>query len=149
MNRSWDAIKIQAEKLNINRDHKFLRNSNLEKLLDESYNSLYIIGFILADGHINTKKFRLQITLSNKDFNHLLKISKYLNITIIKYDTKCSLSCQDDTTIPKLIEKYQIKSRKTYEPPNFKKYNLTDDQWLSLICGFIDGDGCIIKEMQV
>jgi len=146
LNRTWIAIKLKSISLGVNRDAKFLRNSNLEILLNGSNESLYWIGFILADGHIDTILNRLSIAIALKDYIQLEKLSNYLNTSIIKYYSNCRVSCQDQTNIPKLIQLFKIKSRKTYEPPDFNLYNLNNDQWVSLFCGFIDGDGSIKKQ---
>jgi len=150
LNRSWDAIVLKAHNLykkssnkKFKRSYKFFRKSNLECLLKETNDIMYIIGFILADGHIDIKNSRLSITVSEKDKDHLIKISGVLNTKVINYEHKSVLSCQNKDIIPEVVQKYEISNTKTYNPPIFNNYNLTDDQWISLICGFIDGDGCI------
>jgi hypothetical protein len=50
---------------------------------------------------------------------------------------------RNNVVVPKLVEKYNISNRKTYEPPDFSTYNLNNELWMSLILGLIDGDGCI------
>jgi hypothetical protein len=146
LKRSWTSIKLKAQSLNMDRNEKFSRNSNLPILLNGSNESLYWIGFILADGHIDTMHNRLRVSLSLKDYKHLEKFSKYISTNILKYETKCSVACQDQEIIPKIVDMFEINSRKTYVPPNIKNYNLSNNQWISLICGFIDGDGCIKKQ---
>lgn len=153
-NRSWDAIKLHARVLNLNRSADIYRESKLSILLDNSLISNYWIGFILADGHISDN-IRLHINLSKVDENHLKKFADYIkcynvyNFSIntgYKLDAEyCKLSAQNKEIIPKLCEIYQIQSNKTENPPEFKKYTLSNEQLLSLIIGFIDGDGNIQK----
>ena len=62
LDRTWVAIKIQARKLDLLRDLDTYKTTTLGNLLDMSHDSLYWIGFILADGHIAalTGKFGAQ-----------------------------------------------------------------------------------------
>ena len=39
--------------------------------------------------------------------------------------------------------KFNISNNKTKNPPDISKYEITEDQLISLIIGFIDGDGSI------
>jgi hypothetical protein len=145
LNRSWDAIKIKAEKLKLKRNEKCYvqRCADLTNMLNDSYETLYWMGFFLADGHIDTETKRFGIGISKKDNNHLEKFAKYVS-TEIKYDKRtCYVSCQNKKIVGEIIKKYDVNSRKTYIPPNFNKYNFTNEQWFSLICGYIDGDGSI------
>lgn len=120
------------------------RKGECSILLNESLNSYYWIGFILADAHIHDNK-RLVIKLSKKDEHHLHKLRKYLGVK--KLDNNKNQSClsiMETRTFQRLSEKFDIKSNKTEIPPKisvFKK--LPRKKLLSLFCGFIDGDGCI------
>lgn len=147
LDRTWESIKQKANSLSLYSELCPSRNSKIAILNDNSHNSLYWIGFILADGHINNNK-RLVITTSIKDKDHIFKFGDYVkcnNITInekIKYP-QISIKMQDSINIPKICEKYNINSNKTKNPPNIRNYKLDDDQFLSLFIGFIDGDGSI------
>jgi hypothetical protein len=120
-----------------------MKNSNLTVLLNDSNESLYWTGFILADGHIDTDVMRLRVSLSTKDTPHLLKLAEYIKTKVNVDEKCCTLGCQDKMLIEEYSKKYNITNRKTYQPPKFNEYELTDTQWISLICGYIDGDGCI------
>ena len=52
------------------------RSSNLSILLDDSFESFYWMGFILADGCFFEN--RLQITLAIKDKEHLQSFANYV-----------------------------------------------------------------------
>jgi len=122
---------------------------SLSVLLEETNLAYYWLGFILADGCISNNK-RLGIGLSTKDNNHLIKLTDILNCENPKfrktsngYDS-CGFSLQDTHNIPKFCKKFDIKPAKTFNPPNieiFKK--MSDELFLSFLCGYIDGDGCI------
>lgn len=124
------------------------KHNNISRLLDESLETYYWIGFLLADGHIN--KNRIQVTLSIKDYEFLKKLKEFLEIENINMNnTTCSISAMDVIIVPKLKEKFDIKDNKTYNPPNIKVFErLHKNKLLSLIIGFIDGDGCIRKQYK-
>lgn len=119
-------------------------NNNLNILLNEDLESYYWIGFILADGHFN-KNGRLQITLSNIDEEHLKKFCKYISCdNFLKRTNIVSVNAIMKEASLKIMEKFDIKNNKTYNPPSLEYYNkLENDKLISLICGFIDGDGNI------
>ena len=127
--------------------------NNIKILLNETLISYYWIGFILADGHIEKNK-RLQISLSKKDYEHLKKLEKYIKAKIVKNEIRnnqeiCTLTAQDSIYIPKLTEIFDIKNNKTKNPPNILVFqNLEKEKLLSLIIGFIDGDGNINNQYK-
>lgn len=150
-NRSWDAIKLRAGKLQLNRWSGFHRESDLSVLLNETPETMYWIGFLLADGYFS-KKSRLVLTLAIKDELHLKIFAKYINSTNIRYGTSdghknVNISAQDIDIIPKFVERYQTSNNKTINPPNISLYKLSKDQFISMFIGFIDGDGCIQKRV--
>lgn len=118
----------------------------LEKLLDESLQSYYILGFIMADGHIDDNK-RLRICISEKDSEILYNIKNFLgNDICIKHDNNNNnntayINVMDTYTINILSNKYNISSRKTYEPCNIS--GIHEDKLTAFIIGYIDGDGCL------
>lgn len=143
--RTWESIKLKANGLKINRSFDFLRKSNMNILLENTVESFYWIGFLLADGYINDF-IRLDLTLSIKDLDHLIKFSKYVECDNIQKDeTKCSIALQNREVCPKICEKFKINIRKTYNPINIIDYQFDKELIFSLIIGFIDGDGCINK----
>ena len=60
-------------------------------------------------------------------------------------DKTCSVSVMDNNSFNEIIEKYKIPKRKTYNPIKFSEYKVSKELMLSLIIGFIDGDGSIRK----
>jgi len=131
----------------------------LERLLEETTEAYYWMGFLFADGHFNDKKGKTSIVvgLSEKDRLHLEKLSKFVDVEmkervstwtyngIKKTSKQCNLSKWDKTNVLKIIDKFSILPLKTYNPP----LNLNiqaDDLFIAFIVGFIDGDGCIDKQ---
>lgn len=120
-----------------------MKKCDFTKLLNNSLESYYWIGFILADGHVHNS-VRLSITLSKKDKEHLIKLQKFLNIETLKESSQISISGMDSNIIRKFCKKFDIKSNKTENPPDLKVFeNLNDFELESLFCGFVDGDGNI------
>lgn len=117
-----------------------MKKCNLKRLLEETPETYYWIGFILADGHINNNT-RIKITLSKKDKNHLIKLQNFLEIENMYENDEVSISGMDSKIIREFCNKFDIKSNKTYNPPNLNINN--QDLLFSLSIGFIDGDGCI------
>lgn len=113
----------------------------LIKLLDESLQSYYILGFMFADGSF--KGNRLVFRLQKKDKEIVDKIINFINPSI---NSNCSkvdygFSCMDSYTIQILRKLYNIKNDKTYNPCDISSIN--DDKFISFLIGFIDGDGNI------
>ena len=120
--------------------------STVEKLLEESPESYYWIGFLLADG--NFKNGRIRLGLGIKDENHLLKFCKYINYfgSISKTAIKVSMGVMHKEIVEQIQEKFNIQENKTLNPP---KYIIPNNfLGLSLIVGFIDGDGNINKQYK-
>ena len=129
------------------------RYGDLSNLLNDTYETFYWIGFLLADGSFSNT--RIIFGLSAHDKEQLEKFAKFIkykqDIKIIYKKLKdkqfgfCSLSVQDKIIVPQIINKFDIKSAKTYNPPqSINKWNRK--LILALFAGFIDGDGSIIKK---
>ena len=123
---------------------KIQRSADLSVLLDDSLTTYYWMGFLLADGSFHNN--RLNLTLSVKDFNHLLKFANYINYngSYGTSDTSKSVKCKDIDVISKLKIKFGINDNKTYNPP-VSILKFSSEQNLALLAGFIDGDGYICK----
>ena len=141
-NRSWTAIKLKSNFLGLNRTHES-RNPKMDKLLLDTIESFYWIGFILADGHIHNKE-RLKLELSSKDSEHLNKFCDYVECENISInDITSFVTLQNKEICKKIVEKFNIENNKTENPPELKSYKFENDLIFSLIVGFIDGDGSI------
>lgn len=100
------------------------------------------MGFLLADGNFCDNKVRL--TLAIKDKDHLYAFAKYINYNspITESDINVILASKNVEIVPKICEKFDIKSNKTYFPPKTIT-SFSEDLQYCLLAGFIDGDGCI------
>lgn len=145
--KSLDAYNLSLKKksscINCAVKRNAKRHSEMSNLLKENCLAYYWAGFILADGHIENN-VRLSVTLGLKDQDHLIKLKEFLHIKDIK-KSKISvcISAMDINIISKFSEKFDIHSNKTLFPPKNIKNILNRKLLISLIAGFIDGDGSI------
>lgn len=112
------------------------------KLLNNSLQSFYILGFLFADGHFNnTGRIKLLVKQSDKDI--IDKIVQYLGIqdSITVSEKGYGFQCMDTYTSQILKNKYEIFSNKTYKPCDIS--SLQGDEFMAFLIGFIDGDGSI------
>lgn len=139
------SVCYNCKKKNAYENKKYKNNAKI--LLNNSLISFYWIGFILADGSIDKNK-RISITLKKDDKEHLEKFKTYVNAKTLRVNKiSCSTSIQDCKYIPKLCEIFDIKANKTIYPPNLDIFkNMEKNKLLSLIIGFIDGDGRICNQ---
>lgn len=122
-----------------------MKKCNLYKLLEETPETYYWVGFILADGHISNGT-RLRVTLAKKDKDHLVKLQKFLQIENMTENDQVHISGMDSKVIKNFVKKFDIKSNKTIYPPNL---NINNKKLLfALSIGFIDGDGSIKKQYK-
>jgi hypothetical protein len=154
LNRTVPSIVLKANSLKLDKHPDVYKTSNCKILLNKSLTSFYWIGFILADGHISDN--RLNVSLKSSDSDHLQKLANYIHIKLhnnIPYGKntfnikgeRCYISVKDIIHLKKLVDTYQILSNKTKNPPDIKLYGLSNNQMISLIIGFLDGDGSIVK----
>jgi hypothetical protein len=155
-NTNFHNIEIKANSLKIYRT----KNHQLQKLLLNSPEAMYWIGFILTDGSIyyNTKKcsMTLGIELSIKDYEQLKKFSNFIccenKISVRereifgKTHTCCCVRASDYKTLIEICKKFNIVQNKTHNPPNIEILNsISYENILSLFAGIVDGDGSIYK----
>lgn len=148
---SYGALKDCARRFKI-KSKTDPNHYKLKPLYEESCLAYYWMGFILADGYI-TEQGELKVTTSMKDETHLNKLADFLNVKLHYYDQKtalsndirryCKLTCKDVLYGKRILEKFDIKRKKTYNPP----LKIIDNNilFLSLLIGLIDGDGTFSK----
>lgn len=87
--------------------------------------------------------------MKESDLNQIKKLAAFLNIneSVIKYRPSTHsyrLVFNNEQSIKKVMEKFNIHYTKTYEPCDFKTYeSLSNDELTALLIGIIDGDGNI------
>lgn len=120
--------------------------NKIEKLLDDTPETYYWIGYLLADGHFYEN--RIKFTQSGLDKISVEKFKTYLEASCdVKYNSKLDsfeFSIMNVDIVPKIKTKFDIKENKTYCPPDKKIFEDMDIDLLAyLFIGFIDGDGHI------
>lgn len=141
-NRTWVAIKLHAKFLNLKyfvKVHDYVEG-DLTVLLDDLPESFYWMGFLAADGSF--VKNRLKLTLAKLDSSHVVKFANFIsckNHREIKNGYE--LSIQDSINVPKIVKKYDLRPRKTYNPPNVTW--MDSEVCIPFFIGFVDGDGSI------
>lgn len=146
-NLDWLNIKKKANELGLKKQstHMDSISANVNILLSDDNLTAYWIGFLLADGHFS-KTNRLQLSLATKDKEHVIKFGKYLNFNgnYKSSNVNFGIAVMDTFNLPIIKQKYDIHHQKTYNPPNINIFkNLSDNLFISLLIGFIDGDGTI------
>lgn len=131
------------------------RSTDISWLLNDDLNTFYWIGFLLADGSFSFEDFSVSLGLSIKDISHLSKFAKLCSSkieTFIRPPSKlipkvtkfCRTNAYHKPSFCSLVDKFDLKKKKTYNPPEISCYNdFSDDLLISLFIGFMDGDGCI------
>ncbi len=140
LQRSWGTICQKALSLKLKRLIFNPKNANSIKLINETNEAYYWLGFIMADGHFSNNG-QLQINLSIKDLEHLKKFAKFVEYK--KELIKPSIDIGYGEIKKWLIDKFNISNNKTCNPCILT--NMFNDSFFSFIIGFIDGDGHINK----
>jgi len=154
------SIKNISVYLNISQltIYRFIKNNNIKNIIKKqnSYNynniflhdteeSLYIAGFIAADGCVSGNSGNcLEIGLAQKDKLFLQKINSYITNRSVsdKLVTKSCLMVVSNKEITKtLFEKFNITPNKslTYSIPTWVLNHKLAHHFLR---GYVDGDGC-------
>ena len=143
--RTVDAIKQRATILDIEREgarfSSIARNEDF--FAQRTLTSAYWAGFIAADGCIVTSPRReVRISLNHKDIEQLRRFAtdsgfegRVAERNGLVYVTVCAA----DRWISDLARVYKVGSRKTFD---LKPPNISGDEALAYIAGYIDGDGC-------
>ncbi len=144
-NRTLNAIRLRANDLGLFRIIPG-KHSDLSMLLQNSFESYYWIGFLLADASFF--KNSISLNLAEKDINHVREYAKFIKYK--KEINKSKIFSSDTSIVPVIRNKFDIQERKTYNPPDISIFkNMNKDLIFSLIIGFIDGDGCISKRSSL
>lgn len=131
---------------NLNDIYAKRKNSLTRLIEDQSPQTFYWIGFLLADGSFYGNRFEFGLTDSDK--NVLEEFADYIGYTgSIKFRKSTNsnrIYFSNSKSIPKFMQKYGLSYNKTYNPPEFSYYsNYSREQLLALLIGLIDGDGSI------
>lgn len=149
-NRSYFRTKIKKNNIDMSHFNDLFipkPDHTLKKLLEETPISYYIMGFYMADGTSGLDDL-FEITLNVKDVKLLEIIGNIINRKVIgpyvnnKGNFISRITVGDKDLVPEIFKKFDIKYRKTINPP-IELNIFNDDLFLSFLIGFIDGDGYI------
>jgi len=125
---------------------------NVEILLNDELETFYWMGMLLSDGCFSDES--ISLSCNDKDLQHIIKFSLYINKSYITvqnkggfskvYKNMISVCAKSKEYFYAISEKFDIKRKKTYNPPDTSKWNFTEDQIAAMFIGFLDGDGCIM-----
>lgn len=141
-------IESKANKCGLVKNRDMFVLGRVSKLLDGTFEAMYWLGFLLADGHFSANG-RIRLTLAALDRKHVKRFGRFIEFRG-KYGTNSlkqkSVAVMDKEGVGLIKERYDIHHQKTYNPPDLNRFkSLSDDQMMALIIGFIDGDGSIIQ----
>ena len=113
----------------------------------------YWLGFFLADASISNRENKISIALSIRDYDHLHRLKKSLNMThpIKEFISSngyksCIISFHSKNVKEKLISYNVISNKKEYGKHPYPLLN--NDLVKHYIRGFFDGDGCVSETIR-
>lgn len=149
-NKTYSAIKSMGTKLKLKKNSQLICKRKLKNLLNESIESYYWLGYLMADGSFC--KNVIKVYCAEKDLSHMKKYAKYVNYhiskTIIKNKIYYYVCIADKSTSSRIKEIYNISGNKTENPCFINEICSNKEMFLSWFAGFFDGDGCIIKRRR-
>ncbi|MGL5331215.1 MAG: hypothetical protein ACRDD7_18265 [Peptostreptococcaceae bacterium] len=139
------AYRLKQKRSNVsNRNYKHTCNDDVFDELNEC--SLYWLGFLWADGHVSDKDSHIQINLSNKDREQLIRLKCFLEcsneIREVK-NNKVALIFNSKKINDRLKELGMTSTKKFRT--NFPDYMLSNEYYMQhFLRGYLDGDGSIM-----
>ncbi len=139
------------KELNIlrNRSEDIRKGKSLKQIKDDAFDiftpeTLYWIGFLYADGHIEKDRPRITITLANKDLLHVQKFADFINCNVRKVKGGYR-ACFSSKKIYQRLLDLGFTNRKTWDLTPHDSLKYSRDFWR----GVIDGDGWIFNTKQI
>lgn len=147
----WGNLQNIAGLLKIKREFSEKRKGNIEILFNETLESFYWLGLIVTDGYVSkTGELKVDLCINDKDYLNNLAI--FLNSEIKVYppyknskpNSKgiCRVKIKDIKNGEKLRKLLEIENLKSYNPISID-FIKKDEQLISFLGGYIDGDGSI------
>lgn len=151
LNKNWHAIQELARKRKIRRKISVRRCGTLEPLLNDTLESYYWLGLIIADGYIS-KDGHFMLSQSEKDKDNVYRLARYLKSKVYSYKSigyytkKLKITYRVNIYDKKLGLK--IRNMLGLSETDQKTYTKLDMSFIpnyycarALLCGIIDGDG--------
>jgi len=121
-----------------------METNTLERLLQETPEAAYWLGFLMADGNFSDSG-RVTLRVAVADIDHVYKLQIFLGTMpprLQRRGTVVGVSCQDPLKVQRIRERFDLVSQKTYNPPESLPYK-DSRLLLAFLVGFADGDGCL------
>ncbi len=127
---------------------------NLNKLLLETCEAYYWIGYLMADGSFDFDRNKIKLVQAGKNKEQVRQFANFIKCrNVHSYRVKTAFGSISDVLevgaanekmFPKIVKKFGIKPFKTTHPCNLSWINKVSDRFfISFFIGFVDGDGCI------
>lgn len=132
------------------KDHRRKYQFNINKLIEDSHEKYYWLGFIAGDGSIRNTENRLRIELKYEDYSHLEKFKRFLesDYPIIErynnHNSHCAKIDINSAQLRRYLAEYNIVQNKT-ETFIIPIEKIPQEYIYDFIRGFMDADGCICK----
>lgn len=148
--KGYTAIYKTHPKTKVVQKHQKALNENIFETID-TYDKAYWLGFLYADGSVSEKINRIELSLKEEDYNHLLKYKAFIGSDhVISKRTKM---IGDKTYIGYRLSFNSAKMKQDLIKhgciPNKTKIvtfpKLRHSLIRHFIRGYFDGDGCIRK----
>lgn len=129
-------------------DHRRKYYFNLDKIMQDSHEKFYWIGFIAGDGSIRDTENRLRIELKQDDMPHLEKFKNFLESNypiktrINNHGNQCAKIEVNSAQLRRYLAQYNIVQNKT-ETFVVPSELIPAEYVFDFIRGFMDADGCI------
>lgn len=129
-------------------DHRRKYSFNFDKIVVDSPDKYYWLGFISGDGSIRDKENRLRIELKYEDIEHLRNFNKFFesNYPIKErynnHNSHCAQVEINSAQLRRYLANYNIVQNKT-ETFSIPLDKIPEQYIYDYIRGFMDADGCI------
>ena len=121
---------------------------NINKIMEDSPDKFYWLGFISGDGSVGDKEKRLRIEVKDDDIEILTNFLFFMESNVIIHHRINNQGCHccsvdiNSSELLKYLEKYNIHPRKTYD--FVMPLDKIPNKYLwHFIRGLMDADGCI------
>ena len=142
------SINERARKLGVQKRICQQRKGDASPLVENTNESFYWMGMLLADGWLS-ETGHIVLTLAKADEEHLEKFARFMSSTVGKMQRNMlRVAVSHPEVVKKLKTKFGLKKNKTYNPPSLRIKEWEDEHFLSMFCGFVDGDGSIYQSTQ-
>jgi len=152
LNKTTFAIQSYAQKLDLKKDENFhyLRKYDvyIDKMHENNPDFCYLVGLLMADGHIDQKRNKCALGLKESDLPLLERLRDefggYINSTQKKMNGKVFKGYRwwmNGSDVIEVLNQYELFQNKTFRTKVSNK--IPSHMMRHFVRGYFDGDGCI------